>query len=57
MTLNCVTCKSFAWNKAGDFRTSILCMDKNKINAAHGGVYTRYIPPNKEILKLTKPQL
>ena len=36
MTLKRVTCDSFSWNKAGDFRTPILCsnMDKNEIEAA-----------------------
>ena len=36
MTLKSVTCNSFPWNKAGDFRTAILCpnMDKNEIEAA-----------------------
>ena len=33
MTLKGVTCNSFPWNKAGDFRTPILCpnMDIYKI--------------------------
>ena len=39
MTLKYITCKSFPWNKAGDFRTPILCpsMDKNKIEKARAG--------------------
>ena len=39
MTLKRVTCTSFPWNKAVDFRTPILCpnMDKNMIEAARAG--------------------
>ena len=39
MALKRVTCDSFPWNKAGDFRTPILCpnMDKNEIDAARAG--------------------
>lgn len=35
MTLKHVACTSFSWNKAGDYRTPILCpiVDKNKMPA------------------------
>ena len=40
-----LTCNSFPWNKAGDFRTPRLCpnMDKNKIEVARAGKGTSYI--------------
>ena len=40
-----VTCKSFPWNKAGDFRPPILCpnMDKYKMEAARAGKCTSYM--------------
>ena len=46
ITLKRVTCKSFPWNKAGDFRTPSLCpnVDKNKIDAARAGKCASYVP-------------
>ena len=55
-----VTCNSFPWNKAGDFRKPILCqnMDKYKIGAAHANARAiATLHPNKEILNLKEPQL
>ena len=45
VTLKRVTCNSFPWNKAGDFRTPILCpnMDKNEIEDARAGKRTSYV--------------
>ena len=45
VTLKRVTCKSFPWNKAADFRTPILCpnMDKNEIVNACVGKCVSYI--------------
>ena len=38
-------------NKAGDFRTPILCLsvDNNKIEAAHAEIAQAPLAPNKEI--------
>ena len=57
-TLKRVTYNPLSWNKAGDFRTPILCpnMDKNKIEAAHGGKNARAtLHLNKDILKSKNP--
>ena len=45
MTLKPVTCDTFSWNKAGNFRTPILCpnMDKIKIEAARAGKCTSFV--------------
>ena len=41
MNMERVTCNSFPWNKAGDFRTKTLCpnMDENKTEAAREGKF------------------
>ena len=59
VTMKGITCNSFPWNKAGDFRTPILCpnMDKNKFQSAHAGKCRATLHPNKEIFKLKRPQL
>ena len=40
-----ITCNSFPWNKAGHFRTPILCanMDINKMEAARAGKCFSYV--------------
>ena len=45
MTLKRVTCNSFPWNKAWDFRTPIICpnANKSKIEAAHSGKCAKYV--------------
>ena len=55
-TLKRVTCNPFRWNKAGDFRTPILCpsMDKSKIEAAPAGNALATLHPNEEKFKLKK---
>ena len=61
MTLKRVTWNSFPWNKAGDFRTPILCpiMDKHKMEAACTLIENAQatLHSNKDIFKLKKTQL
>ena len=53
MTLKRVTFNSFPWNKAGDFKSPILC--PNMDNCA--GKWTRYVTSKyKEMFKLKKPR-
>ena len=49
MTLKHVTCSSFPWNKAKDFRTPMFCpnMDKNKIDATRTELARATSHPNK----------
>ena len=56
VTLKRVTCNSFPWNKAGDFRTPILCQIWTKVRSKlHVRENARAsLHPNKEILKTQK---